>query len=194
MKESRVFSIPRREFITSAALLALGRRALGLPGFSRQSERANQELREELSVEEKKLVEGSAMAQDVENYFGKDYSCAESLLLASLRFLGRPEDIFWAASGFGGGIYHRDLCGFLTSGVMALGLSAGMIKKERKESKDECVRAIKQYWEWWSSLAPLHCSEIRKEGTSSNVCRCLGLLSSAKIEELIKKQVNERTG
>jgi hypothetical protein len=186
MKKPDVLIIPRREFIASASFLVLGARLFGMSPFSSQSAQAAQELKEELTPEEIKIVERSMMAKDLESYFHEGYSCAESLLLVSLRFLGKPEELVWLASGFGGGLYHKDLCGFLTSGVMAVGLSAGMLKKERAEAKEYCKQKVNEYWKWWTSMAPLDCSEIRKEGTSSKVCRRLGQLASAEIEELIK--------
>ncbi|MFW6128871.1 MAG: C-GCAxxG-C-C family (seleno)protein [Candidatus Aminicenantaceae bacterium] len=142
-------------------------------------------LKEALTPEELKWVEKSEMAEDIKNYFGKDYSCAESLLMVSLRFMKKPEDLVWAAAGFGGGIYHKNLCGFLTAGVMAIGFASGELEKERKEEKAHCKKLVNEYWKWWDSLAPLHCSEIRKLGTSSKVCMRLGQLAAAKIEELI---------
>jgi len=186
MKKPEVLIMPRREFIASASFLALGGQLFGMSPFSSQSAQAPQELREELTPEELKIVEGSIMAKELKSYFGEGYSCAESLLMVSLKFLGKPEELVWLASGFGGGLYHKDLCGFLTSGVMAIGLSSGMLEKERAEGKEHCKQNVKQYWKWWTSIAPVHCSEIRKEGTSSKVCRRLGQLASVKIEELIK--------
>jgi hypothetical protein len=186
MKKSEVLVMPRREFIASASFLVLGTRLFSMSPLSLQSAQATQEFKEELTPEELKFVESSVMAKELKNYFGEGYSCAESLLMVSLRFLEKPEDLVWLASGFGGGLYHKDLCGFLTSGVMAIGLSAGMLKKERAEGKEHCKQKVKEYWKWWASLAPLHCSEIRKEGTSSKVCRRLGQLAAVKIEELIK--------
>ena len=198
MKKSEVLVMPRREFITSVSFLAIGGQLFGISPFSSQSAQAPHELREELTPEELKIVEKSIMAKDLKNNFGEGYSCAESLLMVSLRFLGKPEELVWIASGFGGGLYHKDLCGFLTSGVMAIGLSSGMLKKERLEGKEHCQQNVKQYWSWWTSAAPIHCSEIRKEDTSSKesasskestgykVCRRLGQLASVKIEELIK--------
>lgn len=186
MKKSDVLIMPRREFIASASFLVLGGRLFGMSPLSLQSAQVAQELKEELTPEELKIVERSVMAMDLKNYFHKGYSCAESLLMVSLRFLEKPEDLVWLASGFGGGLYHKDLCGFLTSGIMAIGLSAGMLKKERTEAKEHCKQKVKEYWKWWTSMAPLHCSEIKKEGTSSKVCRRLGQLAAVKIEELIK--------
>jgi C_GCAxxG_C_C family probable redox protein len=186
MKKSDVLIMPRREFIASASFLVLGGRLFGTSPLSLQSAQVAQELKEELTAEELKIVEQSVMAKDLKNYFHKGYSCAESLLMVSLRFLEKPEDLVWLASGFGGGLYHKDLCGFLTSGIMAIGLSAGMLKKEREEAKEHCKQKVKEYWKSWTSMAPLHCSEIKKEGTSSRVCLRLGQLAAVKIEELIK--------
>ncbi|MBA7715655.1 hypothetical protein ES703_124708 [subsurface metagenome] len=198
MKKPEVLVMPRREFIASASFLVLGAQLFGMSPLSLQSAQVTQELKEELTPEELKIVERSIMAKNLKNYFGEGYSCAESLLMVSLKFLGKPEELVWLASGFGGGLYHKDLCGFLTSGVMAIGLSSGMLEKERAEGKEHCKQNVKQYWKWWTSMAPLHCSEIRKEDTSSKkgtsskestgykVCQRLGQLASVKIEELIK--------
>jgi len=191
MKKSEVLVMPRREFIASASFLALGGKMFGISPFSLQSAQIAKELKEELTPEELKIMEKSVMAKDLENYLGKGYSCAESLLMISLKFLGRPEELVWIASGFGGGMYHKDLCGFLTSGVMAIGISSGMLKKERAEGKECCKQGVKQYWQWWTSMAPVHCSEIRKEANSKEdkeykVCTRLGQLAAVKIEELIK--------
>ena len=192
MKKPEVLVMPRREFIASASFLAIGAQLFGMSPFSSQSAQAPRELKEELTPEELKIVERSIMAKDLKNYFHEGYSCAESLLMVSLRFLGKPEELVWLASGFGGGLYHKDLCGFLTSGIMAIGLSSGMLNKERAEGKEHCKQKVKEYWKWWTSIAPVHCSEIRKEDTSSKedtgykVCRRLGQLASVKIEELIK--------
>jgi len=178
--------MPRRKFIASASFLALGGGLFGMPSFLQQSVQEAQKLKEELTPEEMELVKKSVMAQNLKNYFHEGYNCAESILMVSLEFLEKPKDLVWAASGFGGGLYHKDLCGFLTAGIVAIGLSAGMIKKKREEGKEFCKQAVKEYWKWWDSMAPLHCSEIRKKDTSPKVCTRIGELASAKVEELIK--------
>jgi hypothetical protein len=192
MKNSEDLIMPRREFIASASFLALGGQLFGMSPFSSQSAQEPPELKEELTPEELKTVEQSIMAKDLKNYFAKGYSCAESLLTVSLKFLEKPEEMVWIASGFVGGMYHKGLCGFLTSGIMAIGLSSGMLKKERIEAKEHCKQNVNQYWNWWTSAAPIHCSEIRKEDKNSEedkgykVCQRLGQLAAVKIEELIK--------
>ncbi len=186
MEKTHDLKLNRRDFIGCASGFMLGNYLLDFSSLRLYEELSIQELKEELTPEEQRLVENSTMAQDLTNYFGKGYSCAESLFMVSLRFLKKPEELVWISAGFGGGLYHRDLCGFLTSGIMAIGLKAGMLEKDRKEKKDRVKSSVNQYWEWWTSQAPLHCSEIRKKGTSSKVCRRLGQLAAAKVEELIK--------
>lgn len=185
MNKQQKFPLPRRSFLTSFSALFLGSGLWGVEPYLVQSPQTVPELKEELTPEELKWIEKSVMAKDLKNYFGKGYSCAESLWMVSLRYLKKPEELVWVASGFGGGMYHRDLCGFLTAGIMALGVKAGMLGKERKEAKEDVKQAVKQYWKWWTSLAPLHCSEIRKKDTGYKVCVRLGQLAAAKTEELI---------
>jgi hypothetical protein len=178
-------SMPRREFLISVPMWTLGTyfsgRILGRDALAQSP----QSLPEDLSPEELKIVDKSVLAKDLPTYFGKGYSCAESMLLVSLRYLKKPEELVWIAAGFGGGMLHRDVCGFLTGGCMTLGLAAGMLDKERKEAKEWNKQKIDAYWEWWTSQAPLRCADIRKEGKSAKVCRRLGPLAAAKIEELI---------
>ena len=90
------------------------------------------------------------------------------------------------AGAFGGGLNHKDLCGFLTSGEMAIGIYSGEQKLERKAAKEICGRKSREFWQWWISEAPLHCAEILEGRTDRKVCRRLGQLAAAKIEELIK--------
>lgn len=188
MKESSELFMPRREFLASVPFLILGSRRLSEPGFTRLSFPATQELREELTPTELKRVENSVLAQDLKNYFHNGYSCSESILMVSLKFLGKSEDLVWVASGFGGGIGHKDLCGFLTGGLMAIGLSSGKLNLGREAAKKICGQRVKEYWQWWTSNAPLHCSEIRTENRTWRVCLRLGQLASVKLEELIKSE------
>ena len=81
MKKSEAFLMPRREFLASFPLLMLGGRLLNVPEFVLPSSRVTQELREELTPAELKLVKNSVLAQDLENYFHKGYSCSESILM-----------------------------------------------------------------------------------------------------------------
>jgi len=174
----------RRKFIISASGLLSGGALLNTLSppavFS-----AVQEMKDDFSSEEIKQIKGSLLAQDLKNYFGKGYSCAESILMVSLNHLKEPEDLVWAAAGFGGGIKQKDLCGFLTGGVMALGIAAKKAGKDREESLDWCGVAVKDFWQWWQSKAPLHCEHIRVPGASAARCMNLGLRTAVKIEKLL---------
>lgn len=159
-----------------------------LPGLSPLQATALQEkqrLHEEMTPSEREAIGRSDMARDLDNYFQKGYSCAESLLMVGLRHLGLSEDLVWAAAGFGGGMQHRETCGFLTAGIMDLGLAAGRLKTGRREAKEWTGQKVDAYWSWWMTQAPLRCADIRKEGMSGAVCRRLGLLAAAEVEKLI---------
>jgi len=188
MKKSDALFLPRRKFVASIPFLMFGSRLLSEPGFVLPSLRATQELKEELTPRELKLVENSVLAQDLKNYFHNGYSCAESIWMVSLKFLKKSKKLVWIASGFGGGMQHGDLCGFLTGGIMAIGLSSGKLKVERETAKAMGDQKVKEYWQWWNSTAPLHCSEIRTENRTWRVCLRLGQLASVKLEELIKSE------
>ena len=187
MKDLKRLEIPRRTFVSSVPGILIGAGFLSKSSYPfGDIQDKPHKLKEKLTPEELKWVEHSPMAKDLPNYFGEGYSCAEALFLVSLKFLKKPEDLVWVAAGFGGGMYHKDLCGFLTAGIMAIGLSSGTLSKEREEAKDSCGRQVKEYWKWWQSVSPLHCADIRTEGASSGVCRRLGQIAAAKIEDLIK--------
>jgi hypothetical protein len=175
--------MPRRTFMASGMLL--GNTLFGLALDLGSKIQTVQKAKEKLLPDEKKWIDDSTLAKDIQNYFGKGLSCAESLFLVSLRHLGKPEEWVWAAAGFGGGMYNRDLCGFLTGGIMALGCASGALKMPRKEAKEYCGGLVKQYWDWWGLQAPYRCAELRTDETTSAVCVNQGLLSAAKIEELL---------
>ena len=185
MKETTQTDLSRRDFISVLPGVFIATRKIArpwAPGFWSQEV---PELKEELTADEGERVEKSSMAKELVHYFGREYSCAESLFMVSLRFLKKPEELVWVASGFGGGLYHKDLCGFLTAGIMAIGFSSGMLGLDRKEAKSRGGELVKDYWKWWESVAPLRCADIRKEGTSSKICSRLGQLAAARIQELL---------
>lgn len=185
MRTKRLAVLDRRAFLSSASLWVSGSFLAGLSSRLGVNLQTGQELPEELAASELETVKRSSMAGELEDYFGKGYSCAESLLMVGLRYLHLSEGLVWAAAGFGGGMQHREACGFLTAGIMDLGLAAGQLKMERAEAKEWCKQKVNSYWAWWTSQAPIKCADIRKEGTSSRVCRRLGLLAAAEVEQLI---------
>ena len=186
VKRPDTLFMPRRKFIASASFLMLGGRLWDRSTAATWTPQDVPQLKEELTPDELKTVKGSLMAQNLEDYFKEDYSCAESIFSVSLKFLKRSKKLVWIASGFGGGLGNGDLCGFLTGGVMAIGLSSGMMDEKRWYAKEVCVFKVDEYWKLWTSIAPLHCSEIWGEKRNPKVCLRLGLLASAKLEKLLE--------
>lgn len=177
----------RRAFLAASPLLALAGSGARASAWAPQVGQSKPVLPAELSAAEQEVVAQSKMAADLLNFFGKGHSCAESGLAVALRFLKQPDQPEWIAAGFGGGIQHGDLCGFLTSGVMALGLHAGTTKLPVADAKSACSQRVREFWQWWTEVAPLHCSEIRAGRADARVCQRLGRLAAAKIEELITR-------
>jgi hypothetical protein len=184
MSNPKVIDTSRRRFITSASSLFLGMSLFPYTGITGQQAVKSQEVPEKLSLDQLEWIERSKMAEDMKNFFGRGYSCAESLLIVALRYLDKPEDLVWAAAGFGGGLYHKDLCGFLTGGIMGIGFFSGSLNKEREKAKDVCSDLVKQYWKWWTSRYPLRCAEIRPTGSPRSICENLGKIAAAKLEEM----------
>ena len=186
MKKRVVSVIPRREFIASVPAFLIGGRLLDVSGSWPADSQKQGEVSEVLTPEELKIVNGSVMARDLLNYYKQGYNCAESFFYVALKFMKKPRKLFWIASGFGGGLGRKDLCGFLTGGVMAIGLSVGKLKVSREEAKEIGENKVDEYWQWWANLAPYRCSGIKTEGRTSEVCKRVGRLAAARVEELIK--------
>lgn len=185
MSKSKSDVHTRRAFLTTIPAVIVG--SSFLEDISVQpSLSICQELKAQLSDDEAALVKKSKMAQELKDYFGKEYSCAESLLMVSLRFSQVTDEHVWAAAGFGGGMGHGDLCGFLTGGYMGIGFAGGALEGTRKEAKARCNPAFKAFWTWWPTQAPARCADILKAGYGYSGCMRLGQLAAAKLEELIK--------
>ncbi len=185
MTDTKSIKVQRRAFLISTPLLILGAGAINAFPFAPQGTPKGSELSEKLSPAELEFANGSVMSRDMENFWGKGYSCAETGLMVALRFMKKPEELVWTAGGFGGGMGQGDLCGFLTAGIMAIGLHAGTLKVTKNTAKTVCGQKVKGYWSWWTSMAPLHCSEIREGRQGFEVCQRLGKLATAKLETLI---------
>ena len=184
--------VTRRAFMVSTSSLLACYPLLGASAIFPMNEQ-KQDMQAEMTPEEIKKINQSGIAGHVKDFFNdsSDYSCAESMLLAFLRYHKKPEKLVWTAAGFGGGLGQRDLCGFLTGGIMSIGLAAGDLKLERKEAKTWCENKVKAYWEWWHTETPLHCKDILKLAAGRDVCTRLGLLAAVKLEELLKLAVSE---
>jgi hypothetical protein len=107
--------------------------------------------------EEAAAVSASPMAGIIAGLNGQGYPCSEMMLLAALRRFDLPEDRLNAAAVFGGGVGKRDLCGFLTGGLMAIGIAAGTRYADRQQLHTVGRKASNAYWEWWLTRGDLHC-------------------------------------
>ena len=198
MKAIEKVNMHRRKFLLSSSFLLSATAVLetssllaqttseGSPEGSPAGSSKGPDLLEALTPDELARVKDSIMSEDMQNFWGKGYSCAEAGLIVALRFMKKPENLVWAAAGFGGGMGHQDLCGFLTSSIMAIGLHTGDLEIENRAAKMHCGRTVREYWRWWLETAPLHCSEIREGRRGFNVCHRIGRLAAAKLESLFK--------
>ena len=106
-------TISRRRFLGSASLLAMG---TTLVSFRNVGELVpldpdKKALWTDLSSEEKHLIESSFRAKYIVEIEGK--SCAEKVLLTTIKSFKKPEKLVSFAASFGGGIKKGDLSGRL---------------------------------------------------------------------------------
>ncbi len=64
----------RREFLGASPLLLLGERLACARSMQSQTGPKGADLKEELSTAELEIVDKSAMAKDLDNFFGKGFS------------------------------------------------------------------------------------------------------------------------
>ena len=130
-------------------------------------------------------VAASPMAGIVAGLNGQGYPCSEMMLLAALRQFGLPEDRLDAAAVFGGGVGKRDLCGFLTGGLMAIGIAAGVKYTDRQALHSVGRRASNAYWDWWLTRGDLHCmGPLTTHETPEEFVR-MAQRAAVKLEEVI---------
>ncbi len=112
--------------------------------------------------QEQRIIDASIMARDIQNYAGHGFGCAERCYIVALRYLGEPEARLEAATVFNGGLGQGDLCGMLTGGMLGIGVAAGKLHQDRTERRRRARQMSNEYWKWWLSRGPVHCSELRR--------------------------------
>ncbi len=177
----------RRNFITGLSAIMVGgpliaSGAIKLDSNPKLSKKA---IWEEFSEEEKKKIKKSKMAANINKYRKANHSCASTILASTVEYLKLDQSYTDAAASYGGGIGKGDLCGFLTGAVMGLGLHAGKVKKGRKEIQSYSRKLSNKFWDWWTPLAPIHCSELRTKYDSEGFNRMM-IRVAVKVEELMK--------
>lgn len=129
----------------------------GSPWDQEAQEGARLGFSQPFTPEEAAAVAASPLAGAIAGLNGQGYPCSEMMLLAALRRFDLPEDRLDAAAVFGGGVGKRDLCGFLTGGLMAIGIAAGTRYPDRSQLHTVGRRASNAYWDWWVTRGDLHC-------------------------------------
>lgn len=121
---------------------------------------AEKKLWDEFSEDEKNKIFKSKMAGLTMEIEGG--SCAEKVLLTTIRYFKKPDRLVSFASSFGGGIRKGDLCGMLTGGFMSIGFASERLIRKDEEMRSLWVREkTDEFWEWWLKKAPRHCNELR---------------------------------
>jgi len=155
-------SYSRRNFLSTASLALLGSTMVSLKKPSESIEILNPDskrLWDEFTREEKKLIEKCERAQSIVQI--KEMSCAEKVLLSTVRSFRKPDKLACFAASFGGGIQRYDLCGMLTGGFMSIGLAGEELYTDPEQRSAFVRKATREYWEWWEAYAPIHCHELR---------------------------------
>ncbi len=127
------------------------------------------------------LAEGTAKALE------EGFWSADSILLGAIKYLKKPEEIVSVATGFGGGIGRKDLCGYVTGGVMAIGLFAGSTKGGDMAGRQKCQRLTKEYVDWWAQANPLHCGEIKQPCDY----KTMGAKASAFLQAMFERETKQ---
>lgn len=85
--------------------------------------------------------------QRPEELFRQGYNCAQAVVFAFSDQMGGDSDsALRIASGFGGGIAHRqETCGAVTGAVMVLGLLHGRAMGEPKDRTDETYVRVQEF-------------------------------------------------
>jgi C_GCAxxG_C_C family probable redox protein len=138
---------------------------------------------------EASAVAASPMAQEIARLNGQGYPCSEMILLAALRRFDLPENHLDAAAVFGGGVGKRDLCGFLTGGLMAIGFVAGRKYADRGQVHQVGRAASNAFWDWWLSRGDVHCMGYGTAHQNSEEFVRMAQRTAVKVEEVIAKVV-----
>ena len=190
MSKSEIHRCSRRQILASLPPLAccglaaplLARGSFGHAGLLAQDKPG---FWAPFTSEEQIAVDASVMAQDLLNYAGHGYGCAECAYMVGLRYLGEPEERLSAAGVFSGGFSQGDLCGFLTGSMMTIGVAARKLHEDRQAMRAFSRPLAKEYWEWWEAHGPLHCSGLRELYAGDEEFVRMGQRAVTKLEELI---------
>lgn len=184
MKRENTPGLTRRRFLHSLSPVAVG--CLGVPCLGKSlTAQDKQGFWSEFTPEEQRVINASVMAQDMRNFAGHGYGCAECALGVGLNYLGEPQQQLGAAAVFSGGFGKGDLCGFFTGSMMSIGIAARKLHEDRSAMRAFANPRRDEYYDWWVSRGPLHCSDLRELYDGSDQFLRMGQRAVAKLEELI---------
>lgn len=184
MKTKGVCGLSRRRFIHSISPLAVG--CLGVPALTKRlNAQEKPGFWSEFSTEEQRVIDSSVMAQDMTNFAGHGYGCAECSLGVGLNYLGEPQERLGAAAVFSGGFGKGDLCGYFTGAMMAIGIAARKLHADRAAMREFAGPRRDEFWAWWESRGPFHCRELTELYSGGEEFLRFGQRAAAKLEELI---------
>jgi hypothetical protein len=138
----------------------------------------------DFSEEEEKSIARSEMAQQINKWAERKYSCAESIYLCALDYLGLPLEYGSAAMGYGGGMGKDSLCGFLTGGFMAIGAASQMLHPKHSDAYKYNRKLSNQFWEWFEERGPVMCADLVKLYSDERY-DIMGMRVAAYVENLI---------
>lgn len=185
MNHKETTHLSRRRFITHCSLLMAGGSTVMATMTRTKPSQDRPRLWAPLGDSEKKEIEKSEMARLIVQYPGKKLSCAESIFLAALKYLKKPEEWVSVAAGFGGGLGKGELCGLLTGGIMALGAAAGEYHDDRQSVVQYIRQTRNQYWAWWTRRSPIRCRDMRVQYNREGYFRMIRRVA-ARLERLIQ--------
>jgi len=177
--------VSRRKFLSGMTCLGFSGFLINSPKLQAKYQEKQIGLWHDFSPEEKEMIDNSELVKLFSEIDYNKLSCAESTLLAILRFLNKPEEYVQTAAGFGGGMGQGELCGMITGGIMGLGVCGNTYLEDPKEIEEYVEYASAEYWTWWKSMAPVRCDGLTKsyEGVKSYLR--MGARATSKLEELI---------
>jgi C_GCAxxG_C_C family probable redox protein len=171
--------LKRRHFLKSISIAAVSYPTLSCSRGSYENG-----LWKDFTEEEEKIIAQSEMAQQINKWAKRKYSCAESIYYCALEYLGQPLEYGSAAMGFGGGMGKDSLCGFLTGGFMAIGAASQMLHQKHSDAYKYNRKLSNQFWEWFEEHGPVMCDDLVKH-YSGEQYDIMGMRVAAYVENLI---------
>ena len=130
-----------------------------------------------------------SIEKDAVAFHADGYNCCQCVLKACKKYYPELDDNMLAriASGFGGGVCCGEICGAVTGGVMAIGLSNEFMEGDREtvlESKKKIKALIQSYnQDFKNNFDSLLCSDLKGGKFSCDELIAYGALSAEKMIE-----------